>query len=82
MGLGISECEVLSLVDLKNTFHTLRLSLKSQNYCAITPFYGSSMYLYQRLGMGLSPSLQIWQTFINAILCEIFDKGDNDPEIE
>ena len=31
--------------------------------------------------MSLSPSPQIWQTFINAILCEIVDKGDHDPEI-
>lgn len=37
MALGVSECEILSLIDLKDAFHTIRLSLKSQKYCAITP---------------------------------------------
>ena len=69
--LGNSEAEVLSLADLRDAYHTLRLSKKSQKYCGITPYYGSDSYLYQRLGMGLSVSPAIWQNFIQRVLQEI-----------
>ena len=69
--LGASGCEVLSLADLRDVYHTLRLSKKSQKYCGITPYYGSDSYLYQRLGMGLSVSPAIWQNFIQKVLQEI-----------
>ena len=71
--LGNSEAEVLSLADLRDAYHTLRLSKKSQKYCGITPYYGSDSYLYQRLGMGLSVSSAIWQNFIQKFLQEIPD---------
>ena len=66
--LGNSKCEVLSVLDLKDTFHLLRLSENSKRYCGILPYYGSSSYLYQRLPMGLNISPSIWQSYINAIL--------------
>ena len=81
MALGMSGVEVMSLVDLKDAYHSLRLSLNSKKYCAITPYYGSATYIYQRLGMGLSLSPQVWQTFLNAILGEVIDRGDEDPEL-
>ena len=59
--LGSSGCEVLSLADLRDAYHTWRLSKRSQTFCGITPYYGSNSYLYQRLGMGLSVSPAIWQ---------------------
>ena len=72
--LGASECELISVIDLRDACHTLRLSTESQKYCGITPYYGSDTYLYQRLGMGLSVSPAIWQTFINKVLDEIPDR--------
>ena len=69
--LGASECELISVIDLRDAYHTLRLSTDSQKYCGITPYYGSDTYLYQRLGMDLSVSLAIWQIFINKVLEEI-----------
>ena len=54
--LGASECGLISVIDLRDASHTLRLSTESQKYCGITPYYGSDTYLYQRLGMGLSVS--------------------------
>ena len=69
--LGTSGCEVLSLADLRDAYHTLKLSKKSQKYCGITPYYGSDSYLYQRLGMGLSVSQVIWQICIQKVLQEI-----------
>ena len=75
--LGNSGAEVLSLADLRDAYHTLRLSKKSQKYCGITPYYGSDSYLYQRLGMGLSVSPAIWQNFIQRVLQEIPDYRKN-----
>ena len=35
--LGNSKCEVLSVLDLRDTFHYLRLSEHSKKYCGILP---------------------------------------------
>ena len=69
--LGASKCEVISVLDLRDAYHTLRLDKESQQYCGITPYYGSPSYLYQRLGMGLTVSPAIWQSFINTVLDEL-----------
>ena len=66
--LGNSKCKVLSVLDLKDAFHLLRLSENSKRYCGILPYFGSSSYLYQRMPVGLNISLSIWQLYINAIL--------------
>ena len=63
-----SKCEVLSVLDLKDAFHSLRLSENLRKYCGILPYFGSSSYLYQRMPMGLNISPSIWQSYINAIL--------------
>ena len=75
--LGASGCETLSLADLRDAYHTLRLSDRSKKFCGITPYYGSDSYLYQRLGMGLSVSPAIWQNFIQKVLQEIPDHRKN-----
>ena len=66
--LGSSKCEVMSVLDLKDAFHSLQLSEKSQKYCGILPYFGSASYLYQRMPMGLNVSPPIWQMYINTIL--------------
>ena len=66
--LGNSKCEVLSVLDLKDAFHSLRLSENSKRYCGILLYFGSSSYLFQRMSMGLNISPSIWQSYINAIL--------------
>ena len=66
--LGNSKCKVLSVLDLKDTFHLLKLSENSKKYCGILPYFGSASYLYQRMPMGLNVSPPIWQTYINTIL--------------
>ena len=43
--LGSSRCKVLSVLDLKDTFHSLRLSENSKRYCGILPYFGSTSYL-------------------------------------
>ena len=66
--LGSSECEVMSVLDLKDAFHSLRLLEKSQKYCGILQYFGSASYLYQRMPTGLNVSPPIWQIYINTIL--------------
>ena len=63
-----SKCKVLSVLDLKDAFHSLKLSENSKKYCGILPYFGSPSYLYQRMPMGLNISPSIWQSYINAIL--------------
>ena len=57
--LGSSKCEVLLRLDLKDAFHSPRLSENSKRYCGIHPYFGSAIYLYERMPMGLniSPSI-------------------------
>ena len=66
--LGSSRCEVLSVLDLKDAFHSLRLLENSKRYCGILPYFGNTSYLYQRMPMGLNISPSIWQSYINTIL--------------
>ena len=66
--LGSSKCEVMSVIDLKDAFHSLRLTENSKKFCGILPYFGSPSYLYQRMPMGLNISPPIWQSYINAIL--------------
>ena len=44
--LGNFKCEVLSELDLKDAFHSLRLSEYSKRYCGILPYFSSPSYLY------------------------------------
>ena len=66
--LGNSKCKELSVLDLKDAFHSLRLSENSKKYYGILPYFSSPSYLYQRMPMGLNISPSIWQSYINAIL--------------
>ena len=66
--LGSSKWEVTPVLDLKDAFHSLRLSEKSMKYCSILPYVGSASYLYQKMPMGLNVSPQIWQSYVNTIL--------------
>ena len=66
--LGGSKCEALSVPDLKDAFHLLRLTENSKKYCGILPYFGSASYLYERMPMVLNISPAVWQSYINAIL--------------
>ena len=59
--LGSSRCQVLSVLDFKDVFHSLRLLENSKRYCGILPYFGSASYLYQRMPMGLNILPSIWQ---------------------
>ena len=72
--LGSSKSEVMSALDLKDAFHSLRLTENSKKFCGILPYFGSPSYLYQRMPMGLNISPPIWQSYINAILSSLQSK--------
>ena len=72
--LGASGAEVISVIDLRDAYHTLRLDKESQPFCGITPYYGSPTYIYQRLAMGLSVSPAIWMEFITKVLDDMPDR--------
>ena len=66
--LDSSKHEVMSVLDLKDAFHSLRLTENSKIYCGILPSFGSTSYLYHRMPMRLNISTAIWQSYINTIL--------------
>ena len=72
--LGNSECEVVSCVDIKDAYHSLRLTEKSEEYCGILPYFGSPIYRYEVLPMGIACGPQIWMDYITLILSELEDK--------
>ena len=65
--IGTSKCEVMSVLDLRDVYHTLPLAEESQKYCGLTPYYGSPTYVYLRMGMGMSCSPALWQQFVHII---------------
>ena len=72
--LGNSECEVVSCVDIKDAYHSIRLTEKSKEYCGILPYFGSPIYRYEVLPMGFACAPQIWMDYITLILSELKDK--------
>ena len=58
--LGGSQCKLMSVLDVKDAFHSLRLTENSKKYCSILPYFGSASYLYWRMPMGLNISPAIW----------------------
>ena len=66
--LGSSKGEVMLVLDLKDTFHSLQLMENSKKFSGILPYFGSPSYLCQRMPMGLNISPLIWQSYINDIL--------------
>ena len=72
--LGNSECEVVSCVDIKDAYHSIRLTEMSKEYCGILPYFGSPIYRYEVLPMGIACAPQIWMNYITLILNELEDK--------
>ena len=68
--LGRAQCEVLSCVDHKETFHSLPLTLEAK-FCGILSYFGSPHFRYELLPMGLAISPQVWIDYIENILCSM-----------
>ena len=73
--LGNSECEVVSCVDIKDVYHSIPLTERSKEFCGILPYFGSPIYRYEVLPMGITCAPQIWMDYITLILGELEDKS-------
>ena len=80
--LGSSKCEVLSVLDLKDALHSLRLSENSKKYCGILPYFGSTSYLYQRMPMELNISHSICKAIMDDLLLFTPSKGAHMAKLE
>ena len=66
--LGKAQSTVLSCVDLKDAFHSLKLTEKAKDYCGILPYFGSPHYRYEVMPMGLSISPCKWIQYIGYVM--------------
>ena len=66
--LGHLRCKVLSCVDIKDAFHSIKLTEQSKEFCGILPYFGSAHYRYEVLPMGLTVSLAAWSTYVALLL--------------
>ena len=71
---GNFECEVVSCVDIKDAYHSIRWTEKSKEYFGILPYFGSPIYRYEVLPIGIVCAPQIWMDYITLILAELEDK--------
>ena len=51
--LGGSKCEVMSVLDLKDAFHSLRLMENSKKFCGILPYFGSPSFFVPKDAYGI-----------------------------
>ena len=73
--LGNSKCEIMSCVDIKDAYHSIPLTEKSKEYCGILPYFGSPIYRYEVLPMGIACAPQIWMD-ITLLIGELEDKAN------
>ena len=69
--LGKSEAKCVSIVDLKEAYHTIRIDPQSQYLTGISPYTGSSQYQYNRLSMGMTVSGAKFVEHLNKVMNEI-----------
>ena len=73
--LGNAECEIVSCVDIKDAYHSIKLTEKSREYCGILPHFGSPIYRYEVLPMGTACAPQIWMDYITLVMAELEQKN-------
>ena len=73
--LGNSECKVVSCVDIKDTYQSIKLTEKSKEYCGTLPYFGSPIYRYEVLPMGIACAPQIWLDYITLLMAELEEKN-------
>ena len=66
--LGKAQSKILSCVDLKDAFHSLKLTDRVKDFCGILPYFGSHQYRYEVMPMGLSISPCKWIQYIGFVM--------------
>lgn len=69
--IGQTGAKFVSLIDLKDAYHALRLDEHSTRYTGVIPYYGSCTYKFGRLPQGLCVSGAEFTNEILNILSEI-----------
>ena len=65
----------MSCVDIKDAYHSILLTENSKEYCGILHYFGSPIYWYEVLLMGIACAPQIWMDYITLILGELEHKA-------
>ena len=73
--LGNSKCECLTCCDLKDAYHSIPLTERSKEFCGILPYFGSPIYRYEVLPMGITFAPQMWMDYITLILNDLEQKS-------
>ena len=72
--LGNSHCQVMSCIDIKDVYHSIRLNQRSKEFCGILPYFSSQHYQYEVFPMGVGTSSAIWMTYVNFLLDSMLNK--------
>ena len=64
-----------SIVDVKDAFHSIKLTPKSKEFCGILPCFGSTAYRYEVMPMGLSISPAKWMQYVDLLLEDVQDRS-------
>ena len=61
---------------IKDVYHSIPLTEKSKEYCGILPYFGSPIYQYEVLLMGIACAPQIWMDYITLNLGALEHKAN------
>ncbi len=73
--LGNSGCDLASIIDVKDAFHSITLAPKSKEFYGILPYFGSAAYRYEVMPMGLSISPAKWMQYVDLLLEDVQDRS-------
>jgi hypothetical protein len=71
--LGRSDAKCVSIIDLKEAYHTIKIDPDSQYLTGVSAYTGSSQYQYTRLSMGMTVSGARFVEHLNKVINEIPD---------
>jgi len=72
--LGQILIDIMSSIDFKDAYHSMRLAEWCKTYFGIIPYPGGKCYRFERLPMGLKVSPALWQQFILKFLDDVQHK--------
>jgi hypothetical protein len=69
--LGRAKLDILSCIDLKDAYHSIKLSKEAKELCGIVPYFGAPCYRFERMPQGLSISPAKWIEYVNLLLDDL-----------
>ena len=71
--IGSYQAKILSAIDIRDAFFSIRLSPESQKYCGVSTYTGGKSYYFVRLCQGLSISPSVFSEYIGKVLSSVPD---------